>query len=176
VRTECDHSLRLFPLVSAQNLLASTKAWYDAVRGFILKALDKIPEAKYTWKPSDDVRTFAQQFMHIADSQYFLCGTAKENKQSNPGIEKSALKTKAELLKALNEGFAYCDSTYAGLTDASSAAIVQFFGQNRTKLSMLAANTAHSFEHYGNLVTYMRMNGIVPPSSEAPPAPPAKKK
>ena len=174
--------LSIFPLVLAQDpatspnpQLASTKALYETVRGNILKALDKIPEAKYTWKPSDDVRTFAQQFMHIADSQYFLCGTAKENKQSNPGIEKSALKTKAELLKALNDGFAYCDSTYAGLTDASSAAIVQFFGQNRTKLSMLAFNTAHSFEHYGNLVTYMRMNGIVPPSSERPPATPAKK-
>jgi hypothetical protein len=79
-------------------------------------------------------------------------------------------------LKALNDGFAYCDSTYANLTDASSAAIVQFFGQNRTKLSMLAFNTSHSFEHYGNLVTYMRMNGIVPPSSERNPAVPAKKK
>jgi hypothetical protein len=108
-------------------------------RGNILKSTDKIPEAKYSWKPSDDVRTLAQQFMQIADSQYFLCGTDKENRQWNPGVEKSALKTKVEIVKALNDAFAYCDATYAALTDAPSSEIVQFFGQNRTKLSMLAS-------------------------------------
>ena len=75
---------------------------------------------------------------------------------------------RAELVAALKEAFAYCDATYASLTDASSAAMVPFFGQERTKLSMLAFNTSHSFEHYGNLVTYLRMNGLVPPSSDPP--------
>lgn len=171
--------LCLSSLVLAQNAasnpqLASAKAFYDLIKGNILKSTDKIPEAKYTYKPSDDVRTIAQLFMHIADSQYLICGTAKENKFTSPGIEKSALKTKGEIVAALKDAFAYCDGTYAGLTDASSAAIVQWFGQDRTKLSVLALNTAHSYEHYGNLVTYMRMNGIVPPSSE--PAPGQKKK
>jgi uncharacterized damage-inducible protein DinB len=145
--------------------LASTKAFYDTVRMNILKAAEKMPEEKYAYKPSDDVRTYGQLLAHIADSQYFLCGTAKEGKSENRGIEKS-MPTKPGILTALRDGFAYCDSTYAGLTDASSAAMVTFFGQKRTKLSMLSFNTAHSFEHYGNLATYLRMNRMVPPSSE----------
>lgn len=69
-------------------------------------------------------------------------------------------------MKGLNEGFAFCESVYAGLTDAASAEHVKIFGQTRTKLSVLDFNIAHTMEHYGNMVTYMRMNKIVPPSSE----------
>ena len=170
----CLSSLGLAQNAASNPQLASAKAIYDQLKGNILKSTDKIPETKYTYKPSDDVRTIAQLFMHIADSQYLICGTAKEGKGVSRGIEKSDLKTKAEIVKALQDAFAYCDGTYAGLTDASSAAMVQFFGQDRTKLAILSLNTAHSYEHYGNLVTYMRMNGIVPPSSEQ--APGQKKK
>lgn len=154
--------------------LASTKAFYVIVRTNVLKSADKMPEDKYGFRPTDEVRTYGQMLAHIADAQFFLCGTAKEGVSSNRGIEKSAT-TKAAIVKGLMDGFAYCDAVYAELTDASSAAMVPFFNQQRTKLSLLAFNTAHTFEHYGNLVTYMRMNKIVPPSSEPPPAaPPAK--
>jgi uncharacterized damage-inducible protein DinB len=149
--------------------LASAKAFYVTVRANVLKSADKMPEEKYGFRPTDDVRTYGQMLAHIADAQFFLCGTAKEGVSRNRGIEKAA-KTKADILKGLNDGFAYCDAAFAELTDASSAAMVPFFGQQRTKLSMLSFNTAHTFEHYGNLATYMRMNKIVPPSSEPPPA------
>lgn len=105
---------------------------------------------------------------HIADAQFFLCGTAREGVSRTRGIEKSAV-SKADIVKGLNDGFAYCDAAFAELTDASSSAIVSFIGQPRTKLAMLHFNTAHTFEHYGNLATYLRMNRIVPPSSESPP-------
>jgi uncharacterized damage-inducible protein DinB len=147
--------------------LASSKAFYDQVKGIVLKSVDKMPEDKYSYRPTDEVRTYGQLLAHIADGQFFLCSIAKEGKPAPRGIEKSA-KTKAEILKGLNDGFAYCDALYAELTDASSAAMVSWFGQQRTKLSMLAFNTAHTMEHYGNLVTYMRINKIVPPSSENP--------
>jgi uncharacterized damage-inducible protein DinB len=110
---------------------------------------------------------------HIADAQYILCGTVKEGKPQFKGLEKSAT-TKAAILQALNEGFAYCDSVYASLTDASSAEMTSWFGQQRTKLSILDFNIAHTMEHYGNLVTYMRINKIVPPSSERPSSPPPR--
>lgn len=145
--------------------LASAKAFYDTVKGNIIKAADKMPDDKYAFRPSDDVRTYGELLAHIADGQYFICGTAKEGKSENRGIEKS-VRTKAAIATALRDAFAYCDETYAGLTDANSAAMVSFFGQKRTKLSMLSFNTAHSFEHYGNLATYLRINKIVPPSSE----------
>jgi uncharacterized damage-inducible protein DinB len=151
--------------------LASSKAFYDQVKGNILKSVDKMSEDKYSYRPTDEVRTYGQLLAHIADGQFFLCGITKDGKPQPRGIEKSAT-TKEDILKALNEGFAYCDSVYAGLTDATAAATVPWFGQQRTKLSMLAFNIAHTMEHYGNLVTYMRINKIVPPSSES--TPPAK--
>ncbi len=145
--------------------LASTKAFYDQAKQNILKSADKLPEDKYSFAPTEGVRTFGQLLAHVADGQYVLCGIAKDGKMQSKGVEKTA-KTKAEIVAALNEAFAFCDGVYAGLTDASSAATVSWFGQQRTKLSVLSFNTAHTFEHYGNLVTYMRMNGVVPPSSE----------
>lgn len=145
--------------------ITSSKAMYDQVKGLILKSAEKMPEEKFSFRPVEDVRTYGQLLGHIADAQFLLCGIAKEGAGKPPGIEKSAT-TKADLVKGLNDGFAYCDAVYAGLTDAGSAETVKMFGQPRTKLSVLATNTAHTMEHYGNLVTYMRINKIVPPSSE----------
>jgi uncharacterized damage-inducible protein DinB len=145
--------------------LASSKAFYDQIKGLVLKSADKLPEEKYSYRPVETVRTYGELLAHIADANFGLCGNAKEGKFAPRGIEKSA-KTKADIVKGLNEAFAYCDSVYAGLTDAASTATVSMFGQQRTKLSVLDFNIAHTFEHYGNLVTYMRMNGVVPPSSE----------
>lgn len=150
----------------AQNpQVASTKGFYELIKGNVLKSVDKMPEAKYSYKPAEGVRTYGQILSHIADSQYGICGAAKGAPQQK-GIEASNLKTAAEIKKALTDAFAFCDSAYEGLTDAASAQMVPFFGQTVTKLAVLSFNTAHSFEHYGNLVTYMRANGIVPPSSE----------
>ena len=80
-------------------------------------------------------------------------------------IEKTKT-TKADLEKALAASFAYCDKVHAGMTDAAGAAIVKFFLGEMAKLSVLEFNTHHDFEHYGNIVTYMRLKNLVPPSSE----------
>jgi uncharacterized damage-inducible protein DinB len=145
--------------------LASSKAFYEQMKSLMLRSADKMPEDKYGFRPTDGVRTYAQVLAHVADAQFFLCGIAKEGKGVPKGFEKSVT-TKSAIVAALKEGYAYCDDLYASLTDASSAATVSWFGQQRTKLSMLSFNTAHMYEHYGNLVTYMRINKIVPPSSE----------
>ena len=89
-------------------------------------------------------------------------------------IEKSA-KSKSEITAALKEAFAYCDAAYAHFTDAQAAELVSFFGMRITRLGAMDFNTAHNMEHYGNLVTYMRLKGIVPPSS-TPRTPPAAAK
>lgn len=154
---------------SSNPQLASAKMFYDLVKSNVLKAAEKMPEDKYAYKPSPDVRSYGQLIGHVADAQYFMCGAAKEGKGPAKGVEKSMTK-KADLIKALQEAYAYCDSTYASLTDATSADMIPFIGPEKTKLSVLSFNTAHTFEHYGNIVTYLRMNGIVPPSSEPPPA------
>jgi uncharacterized damage-inducible protein DinB len=155
--------------VSAQTaskgpLVSSSQALFGVAKGDILKSMDKIPDNLWSFQPTTDVRTVGQLFAHIADGQYEFCSSA-EGKQIDKGIEKTA-KTKAEISAAVKEAFAYCDAEFAKMTDASAAEPVSFFGRQLTRLSIMDFNTAHTMEHYGNLVTYMRIKGIVPPSSE----------
>jgi uncharacterized damage-inducible protein DinB len=166
-------------VASAQNetvnpLIATSKAIFNISKRDVMGSVETIPEDLWSFQPTKDIRTVAQLFAHIADGQYEFCGAAIEGKPVDKGVEKTA-KGKAEIVKALNEAFAYCEAAYADLTDAKAAETVKFFGMTATRLGIMDFNVAHNMEHYGNLVTYMRLKGIVPPSS-APRAPaPAKK-
>lgn len=147
-------------------LSAGNKRIYEIVKNYLIKAAEKMPEENYAFKPTPEVRSFGQIVGHVADAQYLFCSAALGDKNPAPGIEKSKT-TKADLVQALKDGFAYCDKAYDGMTDAHAAEIVKFFGRDSAKLSVLAFNNAHNDEHYGNIVTYMRIKGLVPPSSEA---------
>jgi uncharacterized damage-inducible protein DinB len=152
----------------ANPLVSVSKSINIISKNDILRSVDKIPEEMWSFQPTPEVRTVAQLFAHIADAQYEFCGVVTGETVSK-GIEKTA-KTKAEIVPALKEAFAYCDAAYDKLTDASAADMVAFGGRRITKLGAMDFNTAHNMEHYGNLVTYMRIKGIVPPSSEQQPA------
>jgi uncharacterized damage-inducible protein DinB len=156
-------------------LVTVSKAIYNISKGDILKSVDKIPDEMWSYQPVKDVRTVAQMFAHVADAQYEFCGIVVEGKSVSKDIEKNQ-KTKAEIVPALKEAFAYCDAAYVKLTDSSAADILPLFGMRITKLGAMDFNTAHNMEHYGNLITYMRIKGIVPPSSEPPQPAAASKK
>jgi uncharacterized damage-inducible protein DinB len=145
-------------------LVASSQGLFSVAKGDILKSLDKIPDNLWSFQPTPEVRTVGQLFAHIADGQYEFCSAA-EGKQIDKGIEKTA-KTKADVSAAVKEAFAYCDAAFAKMSDADAAALAPFLGRQLSRLSIMDFNTAHTMEHYGNLVTYMRIKGIVPPSSE----------
>ncbi len=146
-------------------LSTGNKGLYNSVKNNLIKAAEKMPEENYGFKPTPEVRSFGQIVGHVADAQYLFCSAALGDKNPAPGIEKSKT-TKADLVQALNDAFSYCDKAYNGMTDAHAAEIVTFFGRDQAKLTVLAFNSAHNAEHYGNIVTYMRMKGLVPPSSE----------
>jgi uncharacterized damage-inducible protein DinB len=157
----------------ANPLIAASKAVYGVSKNDVMGSVDKIPDGLWAFQPTKEVRTVGQLFAHVADGQYEFCGAA-EGKSVSKDVEKNA-KTKAEIVAALKEAFAYCDSVYDGLTDAKAAELVRFGGMRITRLGAMDFNTAHTMEHYGNLVTYMRLNGIVPPSSTPRTQPPGKK-
>jgi len=136
--------------------------------GWIESAAEKMPEEQYAFKPDPAVRSFAQILGHIADADYLFCSTALGEKNPSPEVEKTKA-TKAELTSAVHEAFAYCNRAYDALTDASANETVKAFGGERNKLGVLWFNASHNLEHYGNLVVYMRLKGIVPPSSERTP-------
>jgi uncharacterized damage-inducible protein DinB len=156
----------VLPLAAQSNpLSASHKAIFAIVKTNTMKAAEKMPEENYSFRATPDVRTFGQLVGHVADAQYSFCSGALGEKNPALGIEKGKT-SKADLVKALQDAFAYCDKAYDGMTDAHAADIVKFFGRDTTKLAVLSFNSAHTDEHYGNIVTYMRLKGLVPPSSE----------
>ena len=149
------------------SLTGDVKTDYRTVRDFVVRAAEKMPENDYAFKPTPDVRSFAEQIAHIADDQYNLCAPARQQKRQAEyrDIEKR-LSRKAELVPALKTAFAYCDVAYDGLTDAAGATATT---AGRNVFSMLNWNLWHTWEHYGNLVVYLRLKGLVPPSSEPRP-------
>jgi uncharacterized damage-inducible protein DinB len=102
-----------------------------------------------------------------------FCSNVLGDGMKPAGVEKSKT-TKADLVKALNDSYAYCDKAYDGMTDARAAEMIKFMGRDMAKLTVLSINNAHDDEHYGNMVTYMRIKGLVPPSSEGNNQPPKK--
>ncbi|HET7220179.1 MAG TPA: DinB family protein [Vicinamibacterales bacterium] len=156
---------------TANPLSASAKRTYEVIKGYLTRAAEKMPEEHYAFQPSKDVRTFGQLVGHLADANYGFCAAAAGEKPPAGGfdgansIEKTKT-SKADLQKGLADSFAYCDKVHAAMTDAAGSAVIKFFGGDLAKLSILEFNTHHEFEHYGNIVTYMRIKGLVPPSSE----------
>ena len=150
---------------AADPLVAEGRGAWDGVKNNVVRAAEKMPEENYAFKPVPEVRSFGQLTGHIADSQFMICSAAKSEKRDPAGVEKTKT-TKADLVAALKESVSYCDSAFADLTDAKAVEMVKMFGRERSRLAALYANTSHSNEHYGNLVTYMRIKGLVPPSSE----------
>jgi uncharacterized damage-inducible protein DinB len=152
-------------LIQAQDPMSKeTKGLYANVKNNILKSADEMTEANYKFKPSPDVRNYGEVLGHIVDSQYFFCGAAKgETKDSK--VEKEVT-TKEGLVAELKKSFAYCDAAYDSLTDSNGAMMMKFGKGERSMTGILNFNVAHDFEHYGNLVTYLRIKGLVPPSSQ----------
>ena len=144
------------------------KGAYARIKGIMLASAEKMPEESYSFKPVDSVRSYGQLVGHLADAQYLFCSIALGEKNPSPGIEKSKT-SKADLIAALKEAEAYCDKAYDTMTDVSGAQMVKLFGNDAPKLDVLVVNNMHNMEHYGNMVTYMRIKGIVPPTSEQPP-------
>lgn len=145
--------------------MAYTRTMFAGVKSILLATAEKMPEADYGFKPADSVRTFGQIIGHVADSNYYFASMVLGEKSPSPQVEKTKT-TKAELIAALKEAFAYADRAYDGLTDATAAQTVKMWGEDTPKLGVLSVNNIHTIEHYGNLVTYLRMKGIVPPTSE----------
>jgi uncharacterized damage-inducible protein DinB len=154
-------------VASAQEnpLIAYNKKVYGGVKGILLRTAEKVPEENYSFKPTEAVRSLGQILGHVADAQYIFCSLALGEKNPDPKVEETKT-SKADLIAALKAAFAYCDKAYDGMTDASAVEKVKFMGGDSPKLGVLTVNSLHSVEHYGNLVTYMRLKNIVPPTSE----------
>jgi uncharacterized damage-inducible protein DinB len=157
------------PAASSNPISASEKGFYNLVSGYVIAAAEKMPEQNYSFKPTPEVRSFGQLVGHVADAQYFFCSTATGEPSPMKDIEKSKT-SKAHLVAALKDAVAYCNKAYAGMTDAQGSETVKFMNYDAARLAVLSVNSAHTDEHYGNMVTYLRIKGVIPPSSEKRPS------
>jgi len=150
---------------SAQAVTQSLKGLFEITKTNILATAEMLDQELYAFRPTADVRSMGEVLAHVAGAQFAFCsGAAGEPNPESENFQETRT-TKADIVEALEMGFGYCDDVFENTTDTRGASEVTFFGSPNTVFGILAFNSAHNYEHYGNLVTYMRLNGIVPPSS-----------
>ena len=144
----------------APNPLTTTLSIFRSnMQDKIMKAADTMPESKYSYRPTKDVRSFGEIVAHVADISYILCSNAKGEAPPATGTAKGS---KTEIAVYLNGAFHYYDGVYSGFTDAHLNDSADFFGFKTNKMFILTQAGNHDALHYGNLVTYLRLNGLEP--------------
>ncbi|MGB8012946.1 MAG: DinB family protein [Terriglobales bacterium] len=137
-------------------------------------AAEAMPEGKYDFAPTNGefkgVRTFAEQIKHVAASNYLIAAHILGEKppvDANGGKGPDSVKSKADILKYLKDSFAYAHKAVATITDANALEPIPSSESKSktTRLSLAMIFSWHGFDHYGQMVEYLRMNGIVPPAS-----------
>ena len=150
----------------ANPVVASARPLHEQVKGYILRAVDQMSEEHYGFRPTSDVRTFGQLIAHIATTQYVFCSAALGEPSPDARDFEKSHTTKAALTEAIQASFKYCDRAYEMSDEqATKWQTIKGWGE-RAPLSILILNIGHNNEHYGNIVTYMRLKGLVPPSSQ----------
>jgi DinB superfamily len=164
-------SIALPPALAAQpaNPLSSElRASYAIIKTNLLKMASKMPEESYAFKPVPEVETFARRVAHIAGANLRTCAGLKGEVKSFDFASRTA---KAALVAALQESFAYCEGLFDSLTDQSAVEMVNGrigsppVPEQRTRLSIMWNVVRHSNELYGYMAVYLRLKGVVPPSS-----------
>ena len=146
------------PIMAPNPLTTTLSIFRSNMQDKIMKAAEAMPESKYSYQPTKDVRSFAEILNHVADISYTLCSNARG--EANPATATATAKTK--IIARLKGAFDYCDSVYSGFTDEHLNAPGDFFGFKTNKMFILTQVGNHDALHYGNLVTYLRLNGLVP--------------
>jgi uncharacterized damage-inducible protein DinB len=152
--------------------VAGVRELWQTSRDYILAAAEQVPEPDYAFRPTPDVRTIGQLFAHVAASQRMLCAMAlgERNDSGATGTTRAAI---VAALRASNDdcaqAYAISDGDAAKLAPPSDSISASLLGTSRTRFYVLALNAWHDNEHYGNIVTYMRLRGMLPPSSQPKP-------
>ena len=142
---------------------------YAGLKRNIIGSAEKMPVEHFSFRPSPDVRTYAEQLGHIIDTQYFFCNAVKGGPNPGDGKDFEKITERAEMVQAAKDAFTYCDDTFSSLTTETAMQLITIGvapkQRQTTRANQLTMVIVHGTEHYGNLVTYMRIKGIVPPSS-----------
>ena len=146
----------------------SFRFWYfDYAKKNLLASAELMPEKDFSFRPTLQIRTFGEVLDHVAQTQQLFCSTLKgEQRPAPPEGNGDPKRTKAQVLAALREAFTTCDDVFANATDADLGSRVKLLGRERPKTAVFTLSIVHMGEHYGNVVSYLRLKGLVPPSSK----------
>jgi uncharacterized damage-inducible protein DinB len=147
-------------------LAAGLRRSYDNIKRNLTEAAEKMPDADFTFKPTPEVRTFGKVFGHVANAQFGACSALKGEPNPNQGTDNELKTTKAEVVKALADSFAYCEGAVSSVTDDTATQLVKQGPNEVARAAILANVIAHGNEMYGTAVVYLRLKGITPPSTE----------
>jgi len=148
---------------------ADARQSYALVKDSLLKAAERMPAEDYSFRTTPKVRTFGEMIAHVATAQMLMCGVVKGEKSiANPQF-KPAKTAKADLVADLKASFDYCDAIYESMTDAAGIPKVKWFIGDMSRLGLLNWNISHDNEMYGIIGAFLRIKGLVPPSSEGRP-------
>jgi uncharacterized damage-inducible protein DinB len=155
------------------------KTGFDNISRNLTESAAKMPEENFSFKPTPDVRSFGQLLGHVANSHYSYCSRIKGEPNPNAGKDLEQVTAKADLVKALNDSVEYCKAVYGAMTDArlmtpttptapppGATGAQAAPPRPMVPFNVLLQNLTHDWEHYGNVVTYLRLKGLVPPSTE----------
>ena len=144
-------------------VVAEQKATYTANKNNLIKAAEKMPEEAYSFKPTPEMQTFGERIAHIAN-QIGTCSAMTGERKPSPAAGKTS---KADLVAALKASFDACDAAWDSMNDKTAMEMVAGRGgAQRSKLSGMIGNTTHNTELYGYISVYMRLKGVVPPTSD----------
>ena len=159
----------VFAILCASSAAAQSPAMdgirteWSAIQGGVMTAANKTPDSLYGYRPTPDVFTLRKMLLHIADASYSLCAGFQGTPGQRPKVNADAELPKAEVLQTLTAAFTFCDTAFAAATDASLGERVTLpNGQTRVKSYYAAHQLAHTNLHYGNVITYMRLNKLAP--------------
>jgi hypothetical protein len=152
-------------------LVTGVQRMYERVRQHLLEAAEQMPAADFGFRPAEGSRSYGELFTHVASAQFSRCAGIHAETNPRQGFDFEALTAKPEVVEVLRNSFAYCDPAYASLTAANQGDLVQGAGWQRNSQVergfALADNVTHDNEMYGTAAVYLRMKGIVPPSTAA---------
>lgn len=144
--------------------VAAARASWRTAHTYIVRSAQQLTEADFAFKPVATVRSFGQIVAHVADDETGWCAQVLGEPVKQTQYEKR-LTSKADIVKAIQDAGASCEKAY-GISDAQAAGETTIWGGQQAKIKGLIDNAAHDWEHYGNIVTYLRIKGMVPPSSQ----------
>jgi uncharacterized damage-inducible protein DinB len=161
--------LAAVPASAAEGFVEELKAQWESSRRQLVAVAEAVPQDKYNYRPTPEVRTFREIIVHVAGENLSWMEIVGGVPQPGEHTRFEHLTAREDVLQAVTEYFDYGTKVLAGMTDQEAMGTVIQRNRPTPRWVIVVQAIGHSKEHYGNMVTYLRLNGMVPPSSQPRP-------